>query len=59
VLIARFRSLRIALGKPSTFSSLADEKRAGSLLRSTAAHDPVRATMTAAGSERDARAAQH
>ena len=28
-------------GKPPTLSSLADEKRAGSLLRSTAARDPV------------------
>jgi len=56
-LIARCRSLRIALGKPPTLSSLADERRVGSLLRSTAARDPVRATTTAAGSERDARAA--
>jgi hypothetical protein len=35
-LIARCRSLRIALGKPPTLSSLADEKRVGSLLRNTA-----------------------
>jgi hypothetical protein len=34
-------------------SSLADEKRVGSLLRSTAARDPVRATTTAADSPRD------
>jgi len=57
-LIARYRSLRIALGKPPTLSSLADEKRVGSHLRSTAARDPVRATTTAADSKRDARAAQ-
>jgi hypothetical protein len=57
-LIARYRSLRIALGKPPTLSSLADEKRVGSLLRSTAARDPVRATTTAADPQRDARAAQ-
>jgi hypothetical protein len=38
-------------------SSLADEKDVGSLLRSTAARDPVRATTTAADSKRDARAA--
>jgi hypothetical protein len=44
-------------GKPPTLSSLADEKRVGSLLRSAAARDPVRATTTAAGSERDVRAA--
>jgi hypothetical protein len=50
--IARYRSLRIAPGKPSTLSSLADEKRVGSLLRSTAARDPVRATTTAADSRR-------
>jgi hypothetical protein len=31
-------------------SSLADEKRVDSLLRSTAARDPVRATTTAADS---------
>jgi hypothetical protein len=43
-LIARCRSLRIALGKPPTLSSLADEKRVDSLLLSTAARDPVRAT---------------
>jgi len=41
--------------KPPTLSSLADEKRVGSLLRSTAARDPVRVTTTAADSERDAR----
>jgi hypothetical protein len=35
------RSLRIALGKPPILSSLADEKHVGSLLRSTAARDPV------------------
>jgi hypothetical protein len=52
-LIARYRSLRIALGKPPTLSSLVDEKRVGSLLRSTAARDPVRATTTAADSPRD------
>jgi hypothetical protein len=34
-------------GKPPTLSSLADEKRVASLLRSTAARDPVRATTTA------------
>ena len=44
-------------GKPSTLSSLADQKRVGSLLRSTAPRDPVRATTTAADSTRDARAA--
>jgi hypothetical protein len=44
-------------GKPPTLSSLADEKHVGSLLRSTAPRDPVRATTTAAGSKRDARAA--
>jgi hypothetical protein len=37
---ARCRSLRIAPEKPPTLSSLADEKRVGSLLRSTAARDP-------------------
>jgi hypothetical protein len=31
-------------GKPPPLSSLADEKRVDSLLRSTAARDPVRAT---------------
>jgi hypothetical protein len=35
-LIARCRSLRIAPRKPPTLSSLADEKRVGSLLRNTA-----------------------
>jgi len=35
-LIARSRSLRIALGQPPTLSSLADEKRVSSLLRNTA-----------------------
>jgi hypothetical protein len=44
-------------GKPPTLSSLADEKRVDSLLRSTAARDPVRATTAAADSKRDARAA--
>jgi hypothetical protein len=44
-------------GKPPTLSSLADEKRVGSLLRSTAPRDPVRATTTAADCARDARAA--
>jgi hypothetical protein len=34
--------------QPPTLSSLADEKRVDSLLRSTAARDPVRATTTAA-----------
>jgi hypothetical protein len=58
-LIARYRSLRIALGKPPPLSSLADERRVGSLLRSTAARDPVRATTTAADSMRDARAARN
>jgi hypothetical protein len=38
--------------KPPPLSSLADERRVGSLLRSTAARDPVRATTTAADSER-------
>ena len=37
-------------GKPPTLSSLADKKRVSSLLRSTAARDPVRATTTAADS---------
>jgi hypothetical protein len=55
--IARYRSLQIAPGKPPTLSSLADEKRVSSLLRSTAARDPVRATTTAADPKRDARAA--
>jgi hypothetical protein len=49
-LIAGCRSLQIALGKPSTLSSLADERHVSSLLRSTAARDPVRATTTAADS---------
>jgi hypothetical protein len=31
-------------GQPPTLSSLPDKKRVGSLLRSTAARDPVRAT---------------
>jgi hypothetical protein len=44
--------------KPPPLSSLADERRVGSLLRSTAARDPVRATTTAADSDRDARAAR-
>jgi hypothetical protein len=35
------RSLRIALGSRLISSSLADEKRVGSLLLSTAARDPV------------------
>jgi hypothetical protein len=56
-LIARCGSLRIAPGKPPTLSSLADDRRVGSLLRSTAARDPVRATTTTANSKRDARAA--
>jgi hypothetical protein len=43
--------------KPPTLSSLADEKRVGSLLRSTAPRDPVRATTTAADTTRGARAA--
>jgi hypothetical protein len=43
--------------KPPTLSSLPDEKRVGSLLRSRAPRGPMRATTTAAGSERDARAA--
>ena len=37
-------------GKAPTLSSLADEKRVVSLLRSTAPRDPVRATTTAADS---------
>jgi hypothetical protein len=37
--------------KPPPLSSLADERRVGSLLRSMAARDPVRATTTAADSE--------
>jgi hypothetical protein len=57
-LIARCRSPRIAPRKPPTLSSLADEKRVGSLLRSTAARDPARATTTAADTPRDARAAR-
>jgi hypothetical protein len=44
--------------QPPTLSSLADEKRVDSLLRSTAARDPVRATTTAADPPRYARAAQ-
>src|SRR5829696_5727904 len=36
--------------KPPTLSSLTDEEHVGSLLRSTAARDPVRATTTAADS---------
>ena len=36
-------------GRPPTLSSLADEQRVDSLLSSTAARDPVRATTTAAG----------
>jgi hypothetical protein len=43
--------------KPPTLSSFADEKRVDSLLLSTAACDPGRATTTAAGTKRDARAA--
>ncbi|MCE3276585.1 MAG: hypothetical protein K0R13_2440 [Propionibacteriaceae bacterium] len=43
--------------KPPTLSSLTDVEHVGSLLRSTAARDPVRATTTAADSTRDARAA--
>ena len=39
-LIARCRSLRIRAGRPPTLSSLAGERRATSLLRSTAARDP-------------------
>jgi hypothetical protein len=35
------RSLRIALGRGPTLSSLADEKRVASLVRSTAARDPM------------------
>jgi hypothetical protein len=53
-------SLPLALdraGNPPTLSSLANRKRVGSLLRSTAPRDPVRATTTAADSTRDARAA--
>jgi hypothetical protein len=45
-------------GKAPTLSSLPDEKRVGSLLRSTAPRAPVRAT-TAADSTRDARAAPY
>jgi hypothetical protein len=45
-------------GKAPALSSLPGEKRVGSLLRSTAPRAPVRATTTAAGSERDARAAR-
>jgi hypothetical protein len=57
-----FRHLLLQIGganiaKPPTLSSLADEKRVDSLLRSTAARDPVRATTTA-DSKRDARAAK-
>jgi hypothetical protein len=44
-------------GKPPTLSSLPDEKRVGSLVRSTAPRDPVRATTTTADCRRDARAA--
>jgi hypothetical protein len=41
-LLRSLRSLRAdRAGKPPTLSSLADEKRVGSLLRSTAARDPV------------------
>jgi hypothetical protein len=44
--------------QPPTLSSLADEKRVDSLLRSTAARDPVRARRRRRIKARDARAAQ-
>ena len=40
-------SLAADRAEPSTLSSLADQKRVGSLLRSTAPRDPVRATTAA------------
>ena len=55
--IARSRSLRISPGGRLLCRRSPTKKRVGSLLLSTAARDPVRATTTAADSQRDARAA--
>ena len=56
-LIARYRSLRIAPGSRLLCRRSPTEERVGSLLRSAAARDPVRATTKSADSKRDARAA--